>query len=82
MENINKKIGKAVGKTAAYAVKGMLYSRASRYLHLHPVAIVTLKTGAQYGYKVLSYTAEHYARKDFSSETIFNDAVDSSFSAY
>jgi len=79
MKERNRMIGTFIGKTAGYAVQGIFYSEIAGTLGPHTALAV--RFGAKYGGKLIKYTSTNLVRTDFSSETIFSDAIDASFSA-
>jgi hypothetical protein len=80
MMNRNEVIGTLIAKTLGYAAQGLVYSKIAE--GLNPQSAILLKTGTQYGIKLIKWTSKNYVRTDFKSETIFSDAIDASFFAY
>ena len=78
--NRNEIIGTVIGKTLGYVVQGFVYSELANVLN--PQSVILIKTGTRYGIKLINYTSKNYVRTDFTGETIFSDAVDTSFFAY
>jgi hypothetical protein len=70
-------IGTIIGKSSAYLVKGIFYSRLAEVVS--PQGVMAMKIGATYGLRLLEFTSANYARQDFSPQTIFNEAIDASF---
>lgn len=77
--NRNQIIGTIIGKTLGYAVQGLVYSEIATLTS--PRTLILIRTGTKYGIRLIQYTSKSYARIDFSSETIFSDAIDASFFA-
>ena len=77
--NRNQIIGTVIGKTLGYAVQGFVYSEIANAIN--PPSVILIKTGTNYGIRLIKYTSKNYIRTDFKSETIFSDAIDASFFA-
>ena len=60
-------------------MQGVVYSEVANAIN--PQSAILIRTGAKYGIRLIKYTSKNYVRTDFSSETIFSDAIDASFSA-
>lgn len=78
--NRNEIIGTVIGKTLGYMVQGFVQSELANVLN--PQSVILIKTGTRYGIKLIKYTSKNYVRTDFAAETIFSDAIDTSFFAY
>ena len=75
----NEIIGTILGKILAYTTQGIVYSYIARLLNFKSIFI--LRMGGKYLIQLVLYTSRNYVRTDFTSETIFSDAIDASFSA-
>lgn len=82
MKETNVRIGTAIGTTLGFAVQGVIYARVADVISAPraPSALL-VRCGVKYGVKLVKFTCKNYVRTDFSSETIFSDAIDASFSA-
>lgn len=76
----NQVIGTVLGKTAGYAVQGFLYAEMANTIG--PQGVVLVKVGTKYGIRLIRYTSKNFVRTDFSSQKIFEDAIDANFFAY
>ena len=73
--NRNELIGTVIGKGLAYTVKTVGVLKLSQVIS--PQGVIILKGGI----KIINYASTNYVRTDFSSESIFSDAIDGSFFA-
>lgn len=76
----NEIIGKAIGKSLGYLVQGFAYAQIAQVANVPSVFLV--RTAAKSSMRMVRYVSKEYIRKDFSSEAIFSDAIDATFSAY
>lgn len=79
MPNRNKVIGLFIGKTLGYTTQSFMYCKIANVLN--PESAILIKTGTKYGIRLLKHASKNYARRDFSTEKIFSDAIDASFFA-
>lgn len=77
--NRNEIIGTIIGKITGYAAQGFMYSKLAQAVS--PTGVVVVRASVKYGGKLIKYTSKNYIRTNFSSETIFSDAIDASFFA-
>lgn len=75
----NEIIGRVLGKILAYTSQGIVYSYIAKLINVKSIFIIRI--GGKYLIQLFIYTSRNYVRTDFTSETIFSDAIDASFFA-
>lgn len=76
----NRRMGQAIGTVVGCGLRTIVYIEAASYVGV--LGVVLIKQTSKYGFRAVKYVSKVYARKDYSSENIFSDAVTASFNAY